>query len=119
MKDPLDMTIAQLETLASIDPDRIAVPADPDDGEDRDVTVTGLLQSRYRSQIVQARKAAGLTQAQFADAMGFSIGAVRDWEQLRNPIPKYVVALARLARDNPDVLSAAFGRDVGANRAAA
>lgn len=29
------------------------------------------------------RRRAGLTQAQFADTYGFSIGAVRDWEQNR------------------------------------
>ena len=50
------------------------------------------------------RKALGMTQAQFATKHGFSIGAVRDWEQGRAMPDQSTRAFLKVIAAAPDVV---------------
>ena len=45
----------------------------------------------------------GLTQKEFADAVGVSLRTLQDWEMGRNPMPKPVELLLSLMREMPKV----------------
>ena len=54
--------------------------------------------------IKQIRKGLELTQSQFADFFGFTLGAVKDWEQKRrNPEKSARILLAIIAK-NPQIV---------------
>ena len=73
------------------------IPADPTDPEDRDVSAEGVRQGRLAREVRRARRAAGLTQAAFAERYGLAVGTLRDWEQGRVAPPLYAVAFLTLA----------------------
>ena len=56
------------------------------------------------SPIITARKAAGLSQAQFAALMGVSVRTLQDWEQGRRMPSGAAQTLIRVATAHPEVL---------------
>jgi putative transcriptional regulator len=54
--------------------------------------------------IAALRRFVGLTQAQFADAMGISVHTLRNWEQGRRHPEGPAIALLRIAARHPRIL---------------
>lgn len=63
--------------------DLIAIPADPADAEDFDITVEALDRGQRARLIRKTRTGLGLSQAEFASRFHVPIGMLRDWEQAR------------------------------------
>lgn len=51
------------------------------------------------------RKASGLTQTAFANTYGFTLGALRDWEQGRKRPERTAQVLLRMVAEMPDVVA--------------
>ena len=84
--------------------DTIALPSDPNDGEDGDVTYEGVERGQKARLIRKARKALGLSQADFAGRFCVPIGTLRDWEQARVTPPDFAVAYVRVIAAKPDIV---------------
>lgn len=56
------------------------------------------------SPVMAARKASGLTQAQFAELMGVSVRTLQEWEQGRRKPSGAAQTLLRVADKHPEVL---------------
>jgi DNA-binding transcriptional regulator YiaG len=54
--------------------------------------------------VVALRKFVALTQAQFADALGISVGTLRNWEQDRRRPEGPALALLRIAARHPRII---------------
>lgn len=89
------------------DPKAIAIPADPNDPEDRDVSYEGVEQGLRAREVRVTRTNLGLTQDEFATRFGIPLGTLRDWEQARSMPPAYVMTLIRLIRDDPEAVARA------------
>jgi DNA-binding transcriptional regulator YiaG len=65
-----------------------------------------LVQGRFESgdDVAALRKFTGLTQAQFATAMGISIHTLRNWEQGRRTPEGPAMSLLRIAARHPRIL---------------
>ena len=85
--------------------DTIALPADPDDPEDGDVTFEGLERGQRARVIRMARVSLGLTQAEFAQRFRVPLGTLRDWEQARATAPDFAVAYVRVIAAHPDLVA--------------
>ena len=57
-----------------------------------------------RKDIVALRRLAGLTQEEFAEALGISVHTLRNWEQGRRTPAGPALALLRIAARHPRVL---------------
>lgn len=68
-----------------------------------------MLQSRVHHTVdVKAiRKASGMTQQVFASTFGFTIGALRDWEQGRKRPERTARVLLRVIAEAPDTVARA------------
>jgi putative transcriptional regulator len=87
--------------------DDIAIPADPTDPEDFDVTHEGL-ERGYRGRLIRkTRTTLGLTQAEFAERFHVPVGTLRDWEQSRVMPPDFAVAYVRVIAQHPDLVAKA------------
>jgi len=90
-----------------VKPDDIAIPADPNDPEDFDVTYEGL-ERGYRGRLIRmTRTALGLTQAEFAERFRVPVGTLRDWEQSRAMPPDFAVAYVKVIAQHPDLVAKA------------
>ena len=87
--------------------ERIAIPADPDDPEDFDVTEEALERGFRSRNIRRTRIALGLTQAEFAARFHVPVGTLRDWEQSRSTPPDFAVAYVRVIALHPDMVAKA------------
>lgn len=87
--------------------EHIAIPADPDDPEDFDVTTEALAIGNRSRAIRMARVASGLSQPAFARKFHIPVGTLRDWEQARTVPPEYAVAYARLIQLDPEAVAKA------------
>ncbi len=88
--------------------DNIAIPADPNDPEDRDVSFEGL-EAGYRSRTIRmARIQLGLSQVEFAERFRVPVGTLRDWEQARVMPPSFAVAYAKVIAKHPDLVAEAL-----------
>lgn len=56
------------------------------------------------------RKARGMTQEAFASAYGFTLGAVRDWEQGRKSPERTARVLLRVVADAPEAVARAVAK---------
>ncbi len=83
----------------------IAIPADPDDAEDRDVSFEDLEQGRRARLIRQARARLGLSQPQFAARFRIPVGTLRDWEQARVMPPEFAVAYVKVIDAHSDMVA--------------
>jgi putative transcriptional regulator len=70
-----------------------------------------LMQGRLESaeDIAALRRFIGLTQAQFAQAMGISVHTLRNWEQGRRKPDGPAMALLRIAARHPRILRENLG----------
>lgn len=85
----------------------IAIPADPNDPEDRPVSVEGLERGLRARTIRMARTQLGLSQAEFAERFRVPLGTLRDWEQARVMPPEFAVAYAKVIAKHPDMVAEA------------
>ena len=85
----------------------IALPADPDDPEDFDVTVEGLERAERARLIRMTRTALNLSQPEFATRFHVPVGTLRDWEQARVTPPDFAVAYVKVIARHPDLVGQA------------
>jgi putative transcriptional regulator len=89
----------------------IAVPADPDDAEDRAVSDAGLERAMMGRRIRKLRNSLGLSQAEFAERYSIPLANIRQYEIGRTLPPVAVRAYLRIIEAEPqhvaDVLQAA------------
>ncbi|HRO10081.1 helix-turn-helix domain-containing protein [Amaricoccus sp.] len=85
----------------------IALPADPSDPEDFDVSPEALDRAQRSRLIRRTRTGLGLSQAEFARRFHVPVGTLRDWEQARATAPDFAVAYVRVIARHPDLVSAA------------
>lgn len=89
------------------DPSGIAIPADPNDAEDGEVTVEGLERGLRARLIRKTRTDLGLSQSEFASRFRVPVGTLRDWEQARVTAPDFAIAYVRVIGQHPDMVAAA------------
>lgn len=85
----------------------IAIPADPNDPEDRDVSVAGLERGLMGSRIRRLRHRLGLSQEEFARAYGIPVANIRQYEIGRHMPPPAVRAYLKVIAEAPDVAARA------------
>ena len=86
----------------------IAIPVDPDDIEDRDVSVEGLERAQRARLIRETRMALGLSQTEFATRFHVPVGTLRAWEQARVSAPDFAVAYVRVIAKHPRMVEEAL-----------
>jgi putative transcriptional regulator len=82
----------------------IAIPADPNDPEDRDVSVAGLERAHMGRRFRILRHRLGLTQEQFAKAYGIPLASLRQYEMARYMPPLAVRAYLKVIEAAPEVV---------------
>lgn len=82
----------------------IAIPADPDDPEDRDVSVAGLERAHVGRRFRILRHRLGMTQEQFAKAYGISLASLRQYEMARHMPPPAVRAYLKVIEAEPEMV---------------
>lgn len=87
--------------------DPIALPADPADAEDFDVTVEGMDRGQRARLIRRTRAGLGLSQSEFANRFHVPVGTLRDWEQARATAPDFAIAYVRVIGRHPDMVAKA------------
>lgn len=88
----------------------IAIPADPDDPEDFDVTVAGLERGLMGRRIRKLRTRLGQTQEQFATAYGIPLASIRQYEIGRYMPPPAVRAYLKVIDAEPDAAARAVAQ---------
>jgi putative transcriptional regulator len=61
------------------------------------------------NEVAQARQKSGLSQAEFADALGISKRTLQEWEQGRRSPSGAAQTLIRIAKRHPEVVREALG----------
>lgn len=74
------------------DDKEIALPADPNDPEDRPAFTAGLVMAHRGRKLRMARAGLGLSQEAFAGLLGVSSVELLSWGQVRQKIPEDVFA---------------------------
>lgn len=87
--------------------EHIALPADPADPEDFDVTAASLDRGQRARLIRKTRTDLGLSQPEFAARFRVPVGTLRDWEQARATAPDFAVAYVRVIGLHPDMVALA------------
>ncbi len=82
----------------------IAVPADPNDPEDRDVSVAALERANIGRFIRVLRYNLGLTQEEFANIYGIPLANIRQYEIGRHMPPPAVRAYLKVIAAEPEVV---------------
>jgi putative transcriptional regulator len=82
----------------------IAIPADPNDPEDFDVSVAGLERGLMSRRFRVLRHKLGMTQEQFAKAYGIPLASLRQYEMARYMPPLAVRAYLKVIEAAPDVV---------------
>lgn len=85
--------------------DRIALPAEPSDAEDFDVTVEALERGQRARLIRMTRTNLGLSQSEFANRFRVPVGTLRDWEQARVTAPEFAIAYVRVIAQHPELVA--------------
>lgn len=85
----------------------IALPADPDDIEDFDVTDEALERGLRSRLIRKTRTDLGLSQSEFAARFRVPVGTLRDWEQARVTPPDFAVAYVKVIARHPEMVAKA------------
>jgi putative transcriptional regulator len=83
----------------------IALPADPVDKQDFDVSVDALDRGQRARLIRRTRTGLGLSQIEFARRFCVPVGTLRDWEQARATAPDFAVAYVRVIGRHPDLVA--------------
>lgn len=82
----------------------IAIPADPNDPEDRDVSVAGLKRGRMGRRFRILRHKLDLTQEQFAQTYGIPLHSLRQYEMGRYMPPPATRAYLKVIEAEPEVV---------------
>lgn len=85
----------------------IAIPADPNDPEDFDVSVAGLERGMMGRRIRRLRNRLGMSQEAFANAYGIPLANIRQYEIGRHMPPPAVRAYLKVIAAEPDVTARA------------
>ena len=85
----------------------MALPADPNDPEDFDVSAAGLERGLLARELRQLRKRLGLTMADFAERYGIPEGEYASYESVRVAPPAAVMAYLRVIVAEPDATARA------------
>jgi len=81
----------------------IAIPADPNDPEDRDVSVAGLRRAHMGRRFRILRHRLGMTQEQFANSYGIPLHSLRQYEMARYMPPPATRAYLKVIEAEPEV----------------
>ena len=81
----------------------IAIPVDPSDSEDRDVSVAGLKRAHMGRRFRILRHRLGLTQQQFANSYGIPLHSLRQYEMARYMPPPATRAYLKVIEAEPEV----------------
>lgn len=81
----------------------IATPADPDDPEDRPISVAAWKRGVMGRQIRQLRNRLGLSQQEFADMYGIPASSIRQYEIGRYMPPPATRAYLKVIEAEPEV----------------
>lgn len=87
----------------------IAIPADPNDPEDRDVSVAGLERGQMGRRIRMLRNRLGLSQEAFARTYGIPLANIRQYEIGRHMPPPAVRAYLKVIGAEPEIVAKAVG----------
>lgn len=87
----------------------IAIPADPNDPEDRDVSVAGLERGLMGRRIRRLRNRLGLSQEAFAKTYGIPLANIRQYEIGRHMPPPAVRAYLKVIEAEPEVVAKVVG----------
>jgi putative transcriptional regulator len=87
----------------------IAIPADPNDPEDRDVSVAGLERAHMGRRIRRLRNRLGLSQEAFARTYGIPLANIRQYEIGRHMPPPAVRAYLKVIGAEPEIVAKAVG----------
>ena len=82
----------------------IAIPADPNDPEDFDVSVAGVERAHMGRRIRRLRHRLGMSQQEFAAAFGIPAASIRQYELGRHMPPPAVRAYLKVIEAEPDVV---------------
>jgi putative transcriptional regulator len=85
----------------------IAIPADPNDPEDRDVSVAGLERAHMGRRIRMLRNRLGLSQEGFARTYGIPLANIRQYEIGRHMPPLAVRAYLKVIAAEPELVAKA------------
>lgn len=82
----------------------IAIPADPNDPEDFDVTVADVERARFGRRFRMVRHKLGVTQEQFAQSYGIPLHSLRQYEMGRYMPPPATRAYLKVIEAEPEVV---------------
>jgi putative transcriptional regulator len=82
----------------------IAIPADPNDPEDFDVTVAALERGLMGRRIRKLRNRLGMSQQEFASSFGIPAANIRQYEIGRHMPPPAVRAYLKVIEAEPEVV---------------
>ena len=86
----------------------IAIPADPNDPEDRDVSEAGVERALMGRRIRMLRTRLGLTQDGFAERYGIPVTAIRQYEIGRTMPPPAVQSYLTVIEREPEMSARAL-----------
>lgn len=81
----------------------IAIPADPNDPEDRDVSVAALKRAHMGRRVRVLRHRLGMTQEQFANSYGIPLHSLRQYEMARYMPPPATRAYLKVIDAEPEI----------------
>jgi len=87
----------------------IAIPADPNDPEDFDVSVAGLERANMGQRFRILRHRLGMSQEQFASAYGIPVANIRQYEMARHMPPPAVRAYLKVIEAEPEMVKRVIG----------
>lgn len=87
--------------------EHIALPPDPADEEDFELTTEAIDRGQRARLIRKTRTALGLSQSEFANRFRVPVGTLRDWEQARVTAPDFAIAYVRVIGQHPDMVAQA------------
>lgn len=85
----------------------VAIPADPNDPEDRDVSVAGLERGLMGRRIRRLRNRLGMSQDDFARAYGIPVANIRQYEIGRHMPPPALRAYFKVIEQEPEIAARA------------
>lgn len=85
----------------------IAIPADPNDPEDFDVSVAGLERAHMGREVRRLRNRLGMSQDEFANSYGIPVANIRQYEIGRHMPPPAVRAYLKVIAAEPEVAAKA------------
>ena len=89
---------------------RVAIPADPNDPDDFDVSVAGLERAHMGRWIRRLRNRLGMSQDAFSAAYRIPLADLHDYEIGRAMPPEAVRAYLKVIGEEPEVTARALGK---------